>query len=522
VPHVFVSYVHEDVDLVMKLAEELREHGATLWLDRDELTVGDDWESEIRTAIRNGMFFMPCFSQNFMRLPRTFMSREVHLALEERTMRRPGRWFLPVVLNPIELSQLWADEWSPLSRVQHVKLYPDRQAGVEQLLDVIAPASGATRREARIRNVDPPHEVVREPAPVERADITTPRLASDVGEVDQQREVHQDERVESLEFHPGGQILASAAQDDDAVRLWSVPNLDELDVKFPHNGPVSALAFSPDGRWIATAGRDLFVRIWDVMTGEQIWSLRHPEDLGPHGRFRPKMAFNGRGTLLATAHITGRLRVWDLGSGEEVPGAPEVKHVWDLAFNPFDRILATADADGSGRLRDVDKWRVVLRKPSERRTFALSSDPMKQVCVSPDGHLLATVTKNGQCQVWQTRTGREVIELGRTGVTRVAFSRVRRLMAGVLRDRTIRVWEVDGGQEVISVSHPSSASRLAFRPDAAMLATVDDEGSARLISIDRPDEPKVLNHLALDVAFAPDCRSLATGGDAIVLWGPDL
>jgi WD40 repeat protein len=94
-------------------------------------------------------------------------------------------------------------------------------------------------------------------------------------------------------------------------------------------------------------------------------------------------------------------------------------------------------------------------------------------------------------------------------------------MAATLADDTTRAWELDGGREVLYLEHTSKVLELQFRPDGAMLATVGEDWRARLVDVDEASEPCVLEHRALGLAFSPDSRILATGTDAIVLWGPD-
>ena len=523
---VFISHVHEDAAKVARLADDLRVRGAAVWLDRTDLTVGDDWRSEIRKAIENGLFFVACFSHNYLRREqRTYMNLEVGLAVEELAMRRPGRkWFLPVVLDPIDVSELWVGEWERLRRIQHLRMYDDWGAALDELVAVIEPAAAASAREARLRETDPPPAVVADCSPRDPAlEIVAPRGPWRVECTQQQAERAQESRVTSLAFDPRGRRLASCAGADEcAVRVWGVPDLDELAVTPTHEGRVSQLTFDPSGEWLATAGDDLAVRIWDIETGEQRWSLSHPEQDLAGGRFRPILAFNKSGNLLATASPTGRLRVWDMSSGQELERLREIRHVRDLAFAPFDRVVATAQADGTGRLHDVDTGRALLEKPPGAGRFSANSTPMKCLGVSADANLFATVTEDGACQVWQTKTGREVRELRHSSIAQIGFSPGRRLIAATLADDTIRAWEVDSSREVMCVEHPSEVRQLLFRPDGAMLATVDKGWQVRLVDVDEASEPCILDHGALSLAFSPDSRMLATGADAIVLWGPDL
>ena len=72
-------------------------------------------------------------------------------------MRRPGRkWFLPVVFDQIDESQLWVGDWERLGRIQHLRMYDNWDPAVDELVAIIEPAAAASVREARLREVDPP------------------------------------------------------------------------------------------------------------------------------------------------------------------------------------------------------------------------------------------------------------------------------------------------------------------------------------------------------------------------------
>ena len=72
--HVFISYVHQNRDLVYRLARELKNHGVSVWLDRDDIQPGTRWRMEIKNAIKQGKFFIACFSREYDEKDRTFMS----------------------------------------------------------------------------------------------------------------------------------------------------------------------------------------------------------------------------------------------------------------------------------------------------------------------------------------------------------------------------------------------------------------------------------------------------------------
>ncbi len=160
-----------------------------------------------------------------------------------------------------------------------------------------------------------------------------------------------------------------------------------------HTGPVSGVAFSPDGALLATVGWDGTARLWDAATGQAVRTLT--------GR-----TLNGR-----TASVSG------------------------VAFSPDGALLATASGDQTARLWDAATGQAV-------RTLTGHTNTVRGVAFSPDGALLATVSLDGTARLWDAATGQAVRTLtGHTGyVLGVAFSPDGALLATASADQTARLW----------------------------------------------------------------------------------
>jgi WD40 repeat protein len=251
--------------------------------------------------------------------------------------------------------------------------------------------------------------------------------------------------AQAVAFSPDGRYLASGHWDQ-AVRLWDARTGREVRRFAGHAGQVWAVAFSPDGRRLAAAGRsDGNVQVWDVGTGAPVLSLAGRAS----GFYR--VAFSPDGARVAAASRDGVVQFWDAASGQDLGALKgHTSEVLDLAFSPDGARLASASADGTARV-----W------ASEPRPDALvlrgHGGAVRAVAFAPDGTRLASASEDRTVRVWDPLTGRELLTLnGHTAaVWGVAFGPDGAL-ASAGEDRTVRVWDAASGREVLTLKgHPS-------------------------------------------------------------------
>jgi WD40 repeat protein/serine/threonine protein kinase len=272
--------------------------------------------------------------------------------------------------------------------------------------------------------------------------------------------------VVGVAWSPDGRRLASASWDQTG-KVWNASTGREQFTLRGHEAPLTDVTFSPDGRLIASASWDETVRLWDAETGQELFILRG--ERGPaHG-----VAFHPRdGRVLASAHHDGTIKLWDPTTGQR-------------------------------KSCDV---------PARQH-------PVLGVAFSPDGALLAGAAgKNaGNIGVWNAASGAQQHALQRKEVGicfSLAFSPAGRMVAGVATTNEVYLWDLATGEVRGRLRHPLRPNRVAFSPDGRRLATVSLDQAVRLWDVRTNQKPiEVRGHVG-DVwcaAFSPDGRRLATG-----------
>jgi len=159
-PHVFISYVRENLDAAARLRDALEAYGIEVWFDRERIAAGARWAGAIRDGITQGAFYIACFSEEYSKRSRTYMNEELVVAIEELRLRPFDRtWFIPVILSPCEIPNRSIGAGETLRSFQWIDLSENWNEGVRRILAVIQPVS--SRVDELIHALaDQSHEVV--------------------------------------------------------------------------------------------------------------------------------------------------------------------------------------------------------------------------------------------------------------------------------------------------------------------------------------------------------------------------
>jgi WD40 repeat protein len=316
--------------------------------------------------------------------------------------------------------------------------------------------------------------------------------------------------VFSVAFSPDGRTLASGSEDN-TVKLWDARTGQELTTLKGHQDIVKSVAFSPDGRTLASGSRDDTVKLWDAKTGQELTTLELK------GADFTCVAFSPDGRTLAGVNYYG-VKLWDMKTGKELRSLKVYeKSVTSVAFSPDGRTLAGSSGN-TVELWDVKTWQHLT-------TLKEYQNIIRSVAFSPDGRTLAGGSLDGTVKLWNAETGKEIGTqiLHGNAVTSVAFSPNGRTLASGGRDNTVKLWDAKTGRELATLKgHRYFVSSVAFSPDGQTVASGSWDNTVKLWDVKSMQESSLLGmhkeHVT-SVAFSPDGRTLASCGfDNVKLW----
>jgi WD40 repeat protein/serine/threonine protein kinase len=337
-----------------------------------------------------------------------------------------------------------------------------------------------------------------------------------------------DAPVDAVAIDQAGARVAAGSWDGQA-RIWPIDG-NQPPLTIPYGGLyVHAVAFSPDGRYLATGGNDKsgFVKLWDASTGELVRSF------DGHGDSVLSIVFSRDGSRMLTSSYDKTARLWDVATGGELRKFTGHNWwVWAAAFSPDEKTIVTASQDGTAIVWDADQ-----SEGAKRPLFTGHAGPVYAAAISPDGHTVATGGYDGRVLVWDTSSVKpfdfqrlvsgeapespkyRALEGHSAAVRAVQFSPDGRLLLTGSQDNSVKVWDVARGKVLKTLrGHAGWVRSCAFTPDGHGVVSGSHDHLAKVWSIEGYEEIRVLQGLVLEghadsvlaASFSPDGQRILT------------
>ena len=319
--------------------------------------------------------------------------------------------------------------------------------------------------------------------------------------------------VLAVAFSPDGKLLATGDGNSE-VHVWQVADGQQLLTYRGHGNWIWSVAFSPDGTMLASGSADQTVRLWDVHTGRALKVL-----LG-HTHSVRSVAFSPDGTKLASASSDRTVRLWDVRTGQAVNTLEDhTNWVWSVAWSPDGNAIATTSDDQTVKLWDADTGQLV-------KTLLNHTDSVLSVAWSLDGTKIASGSSDQTIKLWDVETGQvlRTLQGHTTAIWSVAWSPDGQILASGSDDQTVRLWNAGTGQALRTLlDHTNWVWSVTFSPDGQTLASGSSDQTVRLWDVGTGQALRTLQghtNWITSVAWSPDGQTLASGSDdsTVRLW----
>jgi WD40 repeat protein/RNase P subunit RPR2 len=468
---VFLSYNSKDKPRVRRLAERLKEAGLRVWFDDWNIGPGEIISLKVDQGLEQSRVLVLCISPNALSSGWVALERSTAI---HRDPSNEGRRFIPLLLTDADLPDT-------LRRYKYVDFRKDTELAFAELLKACKPETAepplAPSSTTKKQPIHPKRK--RKTSKPQQPLVLKKRLKG-----------HTD-WVTSVAFSPDGKWLASGS-DDKKIKIWDLATGDCLRELPGHWGEIYTVAVTPDGRRILSGSTDTTVRVWDVESGRELMKLEgHTSDIWS------VVALKGSQRAVSGG-FDRTIRIWDLTSGECVKtlrcGALKEDDIFCCTVDVNETQVLTGHRDGSLRFWDLETG-------AHKADLTGHMNTVYSVKILRNGPMAISGSDDGTIRFWDLDAGTCVgtLEGHQGGVYAMDTSPNGTIIASAgYMDSNTRIWDLNSATclQAIEYTGKGSPTAVGFDPTGSRLVVGTDEGPIYIYSLTsvRPLPPSEATH----------------------------
>ncbi|WP_420582162.1 WD40 repeat domain-containing protein [Reichenbachiella sp.] len=284
--------------------------------------------------------------------------------------------------------------------------------------------------------------------------------------------------VRTVAYSPDGKFIATGSRDN-SIKLWEVSTSREIRTFLGHLNPVNIVAFDPSGRWIASGSSDNSIMIWEVATGQI------QQKIEGHSRRVSSLHFNSDGTQLASGGWDRLAYVWDVKSGEklgEYKGNPAtgIGVGVQVTFTKDDKRLITGNDDGKIIIYNLDSAvpQDTLRNISPSSCGGCPSF----IQLDEKGSKLISASRRGPVTLWDWKSGKIIKELSKDGEEYNAVG-MKGNTVFVSDEDTVKLWNASGKLIRKILLEDTEINAATLSPDGRFVTTATNDKVTRVWNV---------------------------------------
>ncbi|MBU1750486.1 MAG: TIR domain-containing protein [Chloroflexi bacterium] len=309
--------------------------------------------------------------------------------------------------------------------------------------------------------------------------------------------------LDSAEYSPDGRWIVTAG---DKVLVWDVANGRQVRAlpvtPRPDGGPpywFGSAAYSPDGKWIAAANGDV-VRVWNAATGQETMALPQPSNVN-------SVVYSPDGRQIAAVAAGSAVWILDAVNGQQTRELPHPSIVFSAAYSPDGQRIVTTCGDDLVRIWDAVSGRQVMEWPG--------SIGVHSATFSPDGQRIVTTSVDDMARVWDVATGFEMMTLRGHAreINSAVYSPDGRWIVTASSDDTAWIWDATDGQPRKELKHQDAVLSAAYSPDGHWIVTTCLDRTTRVWDATLGTELRGHTGAVNSAAYSPDGRWIVTASE---------